>query len=80
MGIYVKAVKQSETTESVTYAYGAYPENLDGLIEITVPDLSWRIVKKAEYAGKLLACAIIPRIVLDYKENGLFPQVKYKQS
>lgn len=80
MGIYVKVVKQAETNESVTYAYGAYPEHLDGVIEITLPDLLWCIVKEAKYAGKVLALAIIPRIIRDFRENGSFPEVKYKQS
>lgn len=40
MAIYVKAVKKSETKDFVTYSYGDNPNNLEGVIEFSLADLS----------------------------------------
>ena len=81
MGIYVKAVKLSETKETVTYSYGNPPDNLEGLIEFSTKDLSWKILKlSSSKGGKFSAASIIPRILRYYKENGSFPDVIYKES
>lgn len=81
MAIYVKAVKKSETKDFVTYSYGDNPNNLEGVIEFSLADLSWKILKvSSEKKGKFLAVAIIPRIIIYYKENGMFPEVIYKES
>ena len=40
MAICVKAVKETETSEVVTYLYGDNPDSLNGIIEISVADLS----------------------------------------
>ena len=81
MGIYVKAVKQSETNETVTYSYGNNPDHLEGLIEFSIKDLSWKILKKpSERNGTALAVAIIPKITRPYKETGIFPDVIFRQS
>ena len=63
MGIYVKAVKQSEIKETVIYSYGDHPDHLEGLIEFSTEDLSWKILKKSsERNGTALAAAIISKI------------------
>lgn len=81
MGIYVKAVKQSETDETVTYTYGTDPDHLEGLIEFSAKDLSWKILRKAsERNGTALAVAIVPKITRPYKESGVFPDVVFRQS
>ncbi len=81
MGVYVKAVKKSETNKIVTYAYGDNPEHLGGIIELSAEDLSWKIEKQSsEKNGIVLALTIIPRITLTYKATGEFPDVVYKQS
>lgn len=81
MGIYVKAVKQSETKETVTYSYGNHPDHLEGLIEFSTKDLSWKILRKSsERNGTALAVAIIPQITHPYKETGVFPDVAFRQS
>ncbi len=81
MGIYVKAVKKSETNKTVTYAYGDNPDHLEGIIELSAEDLSWKIEKQSsEKNGIFLALTIIPRITRTYKATGEFPDVVYKQS
>lgn len=81
MAIYVKAIKESETSEAVTYLYGDNPESLNGIIEISVADLSWRITKVSSMKrGKFLALAIIPKIIIHYKEDGVFPAVITKEA
>ena len=81
MGIYVKAVKQSENEEAVIYSYGNNPDHLEGLIEISTKDLSWKILKKSsERNGTALAVAIVPKITRPYKESGIFPDVAFRQS
>lgn len=45
MGVYVKAVKKSGTNKTVTYAYGDNPDHLEGIIELSTEDLSWKIEK-----------------------------------
>ena len=81
MGIYVKAVKQSENEEAVVYSYGNNPDHLEGLIEFSTKDLSWKILKKSsERNGMVLAVAIVPKITRPYKESGVFPDVAFRQS
>ena len=81
MAVYVKAVKQSENEEAVIYSYGENPEHLEGLIEISTKDLSWRILKKpSERNGTALSVAIVPKITNPYKETGVFPDAVFRQS
>lgn len=81
MEIYVKAVKQTEDKEIVTYAYGDNPDHLEGIIEFSIKDLSWKILKKSsERNGTALAVAIVPKITRPYKETGSFPDVAFRQS
>ena len=81
MGIYVKAIKKLETSEVITYLYGDNPDNLDGIIEISVADLSWKIAKvSSTKGGKFLALAILPKIIMRYKEDLSFPDIISKES
>ena len=78
MGIYVKAVKQTENKEIVTYDYGENHNNLEGIIEFATTDLSWKVVKlSSSKGGKFSAVSIIPRILIlrYYWENVSFPDV-----
>lgn len=62
MAIYVKAIKKLETKETVTYLYGNNPNDLNGIIEISTSDLSWKIVKASSTkSGEFLALAIYLR-------------------
>lgn len=81
MAVYVKAIKETETSEVVTYLYGDNPDSFNGIIEISVADLSWKITKiSSTKGGKFLALAIIPKIIIRYKEDGVFPAVISKES
>ena len=80
MAICVRAVKETETSEVVTYLYGDNPNSLNGIIEISVADLSWKITKTSSTKrGKFLVLAIIPKIIIHYKEDGVFPAVISKE-
>ena len=45
MAIFVKAQKKEETENAVIYSYGENPNNLEGIIEFSTTDLSWKVVK-----------------------------------
>ena len=76
MGIYVKAVKQTENKEIVTYDYGENHNNLEGIIEFATTDLSWKVVKlSSSKGGKFSAVSIIPRMLRYYQENGSLSDV-----
>ncbi|MBP5578770.1 MAG: hypothetical protein J6X56_04715 [Ruminococcus sp.] len=81
MAIYVKAVKKTETNETVTYSYGDNPDALEGRIEISKADMSWRIVEKSSgKGGDFAAVAVIPKIIRSFEKTGKFPEIVYKES
>ena len=81
MAIFVKAEKKEETENAVIYSYGENPNNLEGIIEFSTTDFSWKVVKlSSSKGGKFSAVSIIPRILRYYQENGSFPDEIYKES
>ena len=69
MAIYTKSKKIEETEESVIYAYGGNPDNLDGIFLIKKDLSDWKLIQKSTTS----ISGVIYKICKCYKEEKYFP-------
>ena len=75
MAIYVRAVKTSETDDSVTYRWGIHYEAEDGTF--TIPKLPAEQILQGslkDYGLTNGAVHVFMKIMKYYKSNGTFPE------